>query len=156
MVSIVVVCTGNMCRSAMAEGILKKRLSDLGRKDILISSMGIHGQDGNRAVDEVVKACSDNEIDISAHRSRALVAGELKESDLIFVMEPVQKEFISIFFPQVVDRLFLLGCWPGAENKKGIIKDPIGGRKEDFRRSFRIIADHIERILPFLLARYPG
>ena len=155
MISIVLVCTGNMCRSAMAEGIMKKRFSELGRNDFVVSSMGIHGQDGSGAVSDAVQVCSENEIDISGHRARALVASELKESDLIFVMEPLQKEFISIFFPQVTDRLFLLGSWPGAESKKGIIKDPIGGAINDFRKSFNVISGHIERIIPFLWARYP-
>ena len=139
----------------MAEGVLKKRLGELGKNSIKVSSMGIHALDGRSASTSAVDVCIENKIDISGHKSRALVPGELKESDLIFVMEPVQKEFIRIFFPQVSDRLFLFGSWPGPDHKKGTIKDPIGGTMEDYRKAFKILNNHVERILPFVLARFP-
>ena len=152
---IVIICTGNMCRSAIAEGIFKKRFAELGRADIQVTSMGIHGKDGRSAAELAVAVCKENMIDISGHQSRALVPGELKGSDFIFAMEPVQEEFITIFFPRVNDRIFLLGSWPGPDHKKGIVKDPIGGGMDDFRKTFRIISNHVERIIPFLLARFP-
>lgn len=139
----------------MAEGILKNRLSAQGREDIIVSSMGIHGIDGNPATDLAIEVCSQNNIDISAHQSRPLNGTELAKSDLIFVMEPVHKEFIHVFFPRVDQQTFLLGCWPGKESRKGVIKDPVGGKIENYRKTFIILQNHINRIMPFILAKFP-
>jgi protein-tyrosine-phosphatase len=153
--SIVFICTANMCRSAIAEGILQKRLLEVGRSDIKVSSMGIHGRQDERATDDAVSVCFERGIDISAHCSRPIIPEELIESNLIFVMEPVQKEFLFSFFPRVNDRVYLLGCWPGEDHRKGTVKDPTGGKADDFRKCFQIISTHIERILPIVLDKYP-
>ena len=108
MSSIIFICTANMCRSPMAEGILKHRLSELAREDILVSSMGTHGVDGNSATELAIDVCRQNNIDISTHKSRHLIGEELARSDLIFVMEPVHKEFLHVFFPQVYHQTFCL------------------------------------------------
>jgi len=152
--SIIFICTGNMCRSPMAEGLLRTRLSELDRPDILVSSMGTHAQTEQKATDYAITVCSEKNIDITRHLSRHLDPLELKESDLIFVMEPVHKDFLNTFFPQVSDRTFFLGSWPGPDNKKGIIKDPVGSSLENYRKTFRILSDHIERITPFILLRF--
>lgn len=155
MASIIFICTGNMCRSPMAEGLLRKRLDEIGRYDIFVSSMGTHAQSEQKATDYAITVCSERDIDITKHLSRQLVPQELKESDLIFAMEPVHKDFLVTFFPLVKDRTFLLGSWPGPDNKKGTIKDPVGSSIENYRKTFRILSDHIERIIPFILLRFP-
>lgn len=144
-----------MCRSPVAEGILKHRLSTLANGDFFISSMGTHGVEGNPATEMAVDVCRQNNIDISMHRSRPLIAEELAKGDLIFVMEPVHKDFLHLFFPRVYQQTFLLGCWPGKENRKGCIKDPVGGKYEAYKKTFQILNNHIERILPFILAKAP-
>ena len=154
--SIIVLCTGNICRSPMAEAIFRKRFIELGREDIIVSSMGTHGLENHPASEYAVKVCSEHGMDITRHRSRSLVPKELKKSDLIFTMEPDQKEFVLMFFPQVCDRVFLLGAWPGKEKRNKIINDPIGGTIYDYRKTFGIIQNHIERIIPVLFARFPA
>jgi len=153
--SIIFICTANMCRSPMAEGILKHRLSELAREDILVSSMGTHAVEGNPATELAINVCRQNNIDISSHKSRHLIAEELAKSDLIFVMEPIHKEFLHVFFPQVYQQTFLLGCWPGKESRKGIIKDPVGGEFEIYQKAFQSLKNHIDRIIPFILAKFP-
>lgn len=138
----------------MAEGILRHRLAELARDDIKVSSMGTRGVDGKAATDLAVSVCLDNNIDISMHRSRALNADEMVKSELIFVMEPVHKEFIHVFFPRVLEKTFLLGCWPGNDNRKGIIHDPVGGKYDTYKKTFQILNNHIERIIPFILAKF--
>ena len=139
----------------MAEGILKHRLSELAREDILVSSMGTHGVDGNSATELAIDVCRQNNIDISTHKSRHLIGEELARSDLIFVMEPVHKEFLHVFFPQVYHQTFLLGCWPGKESRKGIIKDPVGGKFDIYQKAFQSLHYHKNRVIPFILAKFP-
>ncbi|MCU0609483.1 MAG: hypothetical protein MUF22_06940 [Chitinispirillaceae bacterium] len=141
----------------MAEGILRHRLHGIGRNDITVSSMGIHGQDGKSATNEGVAVCAENSIDISGHLARPLHFDELKSAGLIFVMEPVQKEYIRTFVPSIEERLSLFAVWPAEpQNKKSsTIPDPVGGSLADYRKTFTLISSHMERILPFLLAQMP-
>jgi protein-tyrosine-phosphatase len=140
----------------MAEGILKDRISRHKRHDFTISSMGIHGLDFKPANQNVIDICREHGIDISTHLSRPLLPDELRASNLIFVMEPLHKDFLNTFFPSVIDRVFLLGCWPGKETPKGGIADPIGGSIEQYRKSFKIIEKHIDRIIGNLIDVFPG
>ncbi|MBD3391952.1 MAG: low molecular weight protein arginine phosphatase [Chitinivibrionales bacterium] len=148
MISVVFVCTGNLCRSPMAEGILRDRWLKRGRGDLTVSSMGIHGLDSQPASQHAREVCAEHGIDISPHRSRQLVYEELEGAHLVLAMEPVQKEFVGLFFPRFKDKVFLLGAWPGKETRKSTISDPMGQSIRMYRRTFETIAEHIDRIIP--------
>ena len=150
MSKIIFVCTGNICRSPMAEGILRHRIKEMGRNDMVVSSMGIHGLTDFSAAEYAQMVCEENGIDISSHIARPIIGDELQESDLILCMEPVHTKFLRTFFPWHRDKIFLLGAWPKERVRKSAIKDPMGGDLEDFMRIFNIIQSHIDRILPLL------
>lgn len=155
MAQIVFVCTGNICRSPMAEGILKKRLHEMNRDDMVISSMGIHGIQGHSASDYALEICQDEGIDLSEHRSRPLIPDELVKSDLVLTMEVLHNEFIYSFFPRIKDKTFLLASWPEAGSNKNNIQDPIGSSLKKYRKAFKEINSHIARILPLITTRFP-
>ncbi|MBD3421200.1 MAG: hypothetical protein GF398_13875 [Chitinivibrionales bacterium] len=134
----------------MAEGILRSRWMELGRNDLHVASTGIHAQENQPAASLAVEVCQENGIDISHHLSSPLNGRDLKSSDIIFVMEAVQRDYITLFFPQVNDRTFLLAAWPDKPGRKSTVADPIGGTLKDYRRAFETIALHIDRLLPQL------
>jgi protein-tyrosine-phosphatase len=138
----------------MAEGILKARWSALGRDDLIVSSMGIYGLDHQPAAESARKICWENGIDISQHISRVIEFEEMNRSDLIFVMEMAQKEYILLFLPQLAERLFLLGSWPERDSAKGNIKDPICGSYKDYSNAFQVISRRINTILPYLQSQF--
>jgi len=108
MLNIIFVCTGNICRSPMAEGFLRYKWHGMERGALFVSSMGIHGVTDSPATEHAQAVCRKNGFDISSHRARCLVGEELLRADLILCMEPVQKKFVQVFFPWRRDRVALL------------------------------------------------
>jgi protein-tyrosine-phosphatase len=147
---IVFVCTGNICRSPMAEGVMRHKFKEEGRHDMTVSSMGIHGLNGYSATEYAQKVCVEDGIDISHHKARYLVGDELQMADLILCMETVHKKFIQTFFPWLHKKVFLLGAWPEKQTRKSGIKDPMGGSYEKYQKVYNLIKTHIERIIPLL------
>jgi protein-tyrosine-phosphatase len=138
----------------MAEGILRTRWIGSGRDELTVSSMGIHGLDHQPACEPARRISLEHDVDISGHFSQPLSFETLNRADLVFCMEMVHKDFILLFLPQLVDRVFLLAAWPDKDTPKANIRDPMGGSGKDFRIAFETIAGHIDRLLPLLQAKF--
>lgn len=113
---LMVVCTGNSCRSPMAAGLIKEELK---RKkldqEIEVTTSGIMARDGMRATPEAILIMKNREIDISNHQSRACRREDILESDLIIAMSQEHYDFLAGLVPLVKDRIKVLD-----------VKDPIG------------------------------
>lgn len=140
------VCTANICRSPMAEGILRHRADQDGRHDFAVGSLGINGMDNQPAAPFAQRVCLEHGIDISAHRSRPITNDLLQRADMLFCMEPVHRDFIRTFFPWHRAKVALLGAWPEKETRKSGIPDPIGAPFEAYQKVFDMIYGHIDRI----------
>ena len=134
----------------MAEGILKARWATLGRNDLSVSSMGIHGLDHQPATESAQQICVQHGIDITHHVSRPIEFDEMNQCDLMLTMEMAQKDFIVLLLPQLAEKIFLLGSWPDKDSPKGNIKDPMGGSLKDYSKVFNTISRRIDYILPYL------
>ena len=125
--TILFVCTGNSCRSVMAEGIFRKMLSEVGREDIRIASAGTAAPEGMPpppAVEEIMKG---EGIDVSSHRATPLTVALIDEAALILVMEKYQRQRVLESSPGALGKVFLLREFsPESENKFLDIPDPIG------------------------------
>jgi len=153
MVLVVFICTGNICRSPMAEGIFRKKITDLGLKGVHVSSMGTHAVNGGQVSKTALELCAENGIDISNHQSRPLIANELVKSNLILTMEHVHREFLYSFFPVVKEKTFLLRAWPEIGTSRYNIDDPIGGSRRKYLNAYKEITKSIDRMMPEFLAR---
>jgi protein-tyrosine-phosphatase len=151
MIKIIFVCTGNICRSPIAEGIMKNRFQQDNRSDYSVTSMGTHGLDGNSASQYAIEVCAENGINIADHIARALVPDELENSTHVFVMEPIHIDYIFTFFPKIKHKTYLLASWPDRKTKKLAIKDPVGGSISVFRKTFTELSIHIDRVYPKII-----
>lgn len=107
--SILVVCTGNICRSPIAEGILRGLLEErLGEAAPLVASAGTAGWEGGTATGEAVAAAAELGVDIAGHRARELRAEHLRAADLVIAMAEEHVEAAVELEPSVADRVFTL------------------------------------------------
>ncbi|MFB3896204.1 MAG: low molecular weight protein arginine phosphatase [bacterium] len=150
MKSILIVCTGNICRSPMAEGILKLILANKNHTEIKVLSAGIAAGTGFPASVNAVTAMAELGIDIRAHRSQPITSKLVKESDLILAMELYHKECIEQSFPEAVGKVKLVKEFGIHSDTNPDIDDPIGGSIA----SYRYTAEEINRCLIDFVAQY--
>jgi len=109
MTSILVVCTGNICRSPMAEGFLRDALDRrLGDRRPGVSSAGTAGWEGAPAMPESVDAAQGFGVDISQHRGRRITIDMARDADLLLCMASEHRDMIGSAAPDLVDRAFTL------------------------------------------------
>lgn len=118
---ILFVCTGNTCRSPMAEGLFKKLVSDKNIKNIESSSAGLFAMTGDEVSLNSVKACERFGVDISSHRARRITAYILDETDKFVCMTPEHAASLSLYVPS--EKIIVLGNG---------IPDPYGGDTETY------------------------
>ncbi|MGH2820069.1 MAG: hypothetical protein ACRDJ5_05405 [Actinomycetota bacterium] len=105
---ILVVCTGNLCRSPMATALLRHEITTRECNDVEVVSAGTWAAGGSPATSEAVRVLSDRGIDLSPHRSRPLEAEEARSSDLIVAMTSVHVREVLELAPEAAPRIVLL------------------------------------------------
>jgi tRNA threonylcarbamoyl adenosine modification protein (Sua5/YciO/YrdC/YwlC family) len=151
-IHILLVCTGNTCRSAMAGEYLTKLLSDKGVTHIKVLSAGTHAGKGDAAshlAQEVAKR--ESGVDLSGHRARRLTRDLLEESDLILAMTLSHARHIERMGRKFARRTYLLTSYLRDDGTFQDIEDPMGGSRRDYQRAFGLISKELERILPVLI-----
>lgn len=147
---IVFVCTGNICRSPMAEGILRARLSPRSAEFASVSSAGVAAPPGMPASLNSVRACHRHGIDITGHRSSLVTRDLVTSADLILVMEDHHREALVDSWPQAAGRTCLLSEYASngsGEPARGV-PDPIGQDVDVYARVFDAIEQYVARALP--------
>jgi protein-tyrosine-phosphatase len=144
---ILFVCTGNTCRSPLAEAIAKRLLADSGKENIFVESAGTQAWEGSPASDEALLIGMERDLDLSAHRSRRLTPEIVAGSDLILVMSSAHMAQIRELDPNA--DVHLLAGFGSPGNAGRTIADPFGGDLD----AYRATADELETELAGILQR---
>jgi protein-tyrosine-phosphatase len=143
------VCTGNICRSPMAEGMMKCLLPPASGRRIMVCSAGIHAADGLPAEPGAVRAVRELGADIGAHRSRAIDGSLIASANLVLVMERQQARFIQGTAPVAPEAIRLLGEFAGGEGTPEI-PDPYGGSFAVYRRCAQMIRGCLDGVIDYI------
>jgi len=130
---ILLVCTGNSCRSVMAAGLLKKLLKEKGNYKVITA--GTAAIKGMPATAEAIEVMSEENIDVSGHRSSPLSDEMIDQADLILVMEGRHQEHILAQEPSAGNKVHLLS--------ESDITDPIGRSLDFYRKVYAVIKESI-------------
>lgn len=133
------VCTGNTCRSPMAEGIMNAIAAQNGL-DIHSESAGLFADGTSGATDSAVEAVSKYGVDISSHVSRPISPELIEQSDLILTMTPAHQQVLENL---AVGKVFTLSEYAGVG---GDIEDPYGGERSDYEASAKQIYDAVLKV----------
>ena len=150
MFQVLIVCTGNTCRSPMGEVILRSVLPADLRDQVQVSSAGTGASTGVPAAEFAQKAVSARGMELSGHRSRLLTAKLIRESDLVLGMEPSHVAFAKDLAPDAAERVRLITEHGAEGGARDGVRDPIGGSADDYIDTFNRIRSHMLRWLPVI------
>jgi len=144
--NILFVCTGNSCRSVMAEALFKKMMRDQNRDDVNVSSAGIMSLHGLVASQGAKEVLAKEGIDVSRHIAHEVTKEMLLRSDFILVMERLQENAILKIAAEVKNRVFLLKEFAKIDENNLDIEDPMGKPVDFYEETFASIKEALERV----------
>jgi RpiB/LacA/LacB family sugar-phosphate isomerase len=149
MKTILFVCTGNVCRSPMAEALFRRAVA--GRNDYKVMSAGLGAAEGQPPSSFAVQAMQELGLDISSLRSRAVTAQLAQEADYIIGMTHSHVETVVTLYPQVAEKAFLLREFDEAlDTFEKDIGDPIGASYDVYLKCRDQIEHGIRSLLNFI------
>ena len=138
---VLIVCTGNICRSPMAEGLLRHQLTQDGlAAEVDVRSAGTWGLDGAQASRHALQVMGERGVSIDGHRGRSLRPDDVDQADLVLVMERDHLTAIQADHPKASGKVLLL---TELAQRQGDVQDPYGQSKQAYVEC----ADHLQLLL---------
>jgi protein-tyrosine phosphatase len=134
---VLLVCVGNICRSPMAEVMLREALKD--RSDISVTSAGLGALVGYPAAEHSVALMQERGLDISGHRARQLTPEMITATDLILVMEAGHRRAIDLQDPTARGKVYRLCEWQDRE-----IPDPFKQPRKAYEEALALIEKGVQ------------
>lgn len=130
---VILVCTGNTCRSPLAEALLRQALSERGITDIEVTSAGTGAWEGAPASEGAYLVGLESGLDLSGHRARLLTGDVVASSDLILTMARHHRARVLELGAE--ERVHLLGDFAGRSGAGAEVADPFGADLEVYRQT---------------------
>lgn len=147
MKSVLFVCTGNTCRSPLAEVLFRDLVKD--RPDYSVRSAGVGAFSGQPASRHSATLARERGLDLSKHQSRAVTTDLVEEATHIFALSRSHLAALLTDFPEAADKFYLLSEFAADDALRGRdVSDPFGGGLEDYRHTLATL----EKLLPSIHA----
>lgn len=151
--TILFVCTGNTCRSPMAEGALRVLLEKERPGKAVVKSAGISAASGFPATMYGAEAAKMWDVDLSSHKSQALTKTLIEAADLIFGMSPEHVREILRQVPAAKDKTYLFKNFPDSSPTGEPVEDPIGQSLDRYNETFLELGEYLGKYLPEIVKR---
>lgn len=143
---IMFICTGNICRSAMAHVMLEKRAKEE-NKNIEVYSCGVFAQNGDRSTNEAIEVMKEYGINLENHRATNIRNSDIEQMDIILCATTAHKNNVINMYPNLEENIFTMKEYVEYPKNDLDIKDPWGFDINTYRRCAKEIEDCIEKMM---------
>lgn len=141
------ICTGNICRSAMAHRMLEKRVKDLIRDDIEVYSCGVFASDGDYPTSQGIEVMKKYQVDLKSHRATNIHNSNIEDMDIILCATTSHKNNVINMYPNLEEKIFTMKEYVGYNNEDLDIADPWGLSTRVYENCAKEIENCIEKII---------
>jgi len=140
------ICTGNTCRSPMAQALAQIAAQEAGRDDVEVFSAGLAAMGGDKASANAAAVIKEYGGDITGRPARRLTEDAVHRADLVLTMTAAQRDAMGYDYPEYVDKIFSLGEYAGTDED---VWDPFGCGMEIYRRC----AEQIKKLVQLIIEK---
>ena len=144
---IMFICTGNICRSAMAHRLLEKRLKDINNTEIEVYSCGIYAENGDGSTYNAINVMKDYNVDLQTHRATNIKQSKIEEMDLILCATNAHKQEVIYMYPELKNKVLTMKEYVNNTTSDLDIKDPWGYDSYIYARCAEEINEVIDTII---------
>jgi protein-tyrosine-phosphatase len=144
------VCTGNTCRSPMAETMMQEALVSRGVEQVTVSSAGTGAWDGAPVSEGAYLVGLEHGLDLSTHRARLLTRELVKTADLILTMSGHHRARVAELGGE--DKVHVLGEYAGRDESRAEVSDPFGSDLASYRQTY----EELQELIGGVVSRVAG